>query len=176
MIFRATLAAAPRTSAVTRLGVFENVTGFEMPVMTNLFASRLKMAAALDVPLEETLNEYMRREDQPFEPQWVDDGPVKECRWVGEEADLSRLPIVTHGEKDAGPYINPGVGIAKDPDTGNHNAGIYRLLYRGPQKMGIDIGPLRCVGAQAALDSRSRGSGSGSGGGCSAGNLLTRHA
>ncbi len=121
--------------------VFENVTGFEMPVMTNLFASRRKMAAALDVPLEETLNEYMRREDQPFEPQWVDDGPVKECRWVGEEADLSRLPIVTHGEKDAGPYINPGVGIAKDPDTGSHNAGIYRLLYRGPRKLGIDIGP-----------------------------------
>ena len=121
--------------------LFENVSGFSMPVITNLFGSRVKLAAALETSVEETLNEYMRREGHPLEPRWVDGGPVKECKHLGAEADLSRLPIVTHGEKDAGPYITPGVGIAKDPDTGIHNAGIYRLLYRGPREMGIDIGP-----------------------------------
>ena len=34
--------------------LFEDVKGSSMPVMTNLFASRLKLAAALDVPVEET--------------------------------------------------------------------------------------------------------------------------
>lgn len=121
--------------------LFENVAGFSMPVVTNLFASRVKLAAALETSPEETLDEYMRREDRPLEPRWVDGGPVKECRRLGAEADLSRLPIVTHGEKDAGPYITPGIGIAKDPDSGVHNAGVYRLQYRGPREMGIDIGP-----------------------------------
>ena len=121
--------------------LFENPEGFSMPVLTNLFASRTKLAAALETSLDEMLDEYIRLEGRPLEPKWVEDGPIKEVRRLAPEADLSTLPIVTHGEKDAGPYITPGVGIAKDPQTGVHNAGIYRLMYKSPQKMGLIMGP-----------------------------------
>jgi len=44
--------------------------------------------------------------------------------------ELSNLPVLTHYEKDAGPYITSATVIAADPETGVQNASIHRLLLR----------------------------------------------
>ena len=43
--------------------------------------------------------------------------------------DLGILPIITHFEKDAGPFITSSVVTAKDQEKGNQNFSTHRLLY-----------------------------------------------
>jgi len=44
--------------------------------------------------------------------------------------ELSKMPVLTHYEEDAGPYITSATVIAADPETGVQNASIHRLLLR----------------------------------------------
>lgn len=51
--------------------------------------------------------------------------------------DLANLPIVTHFEKDAGPFITSSVVYAKDQEQGNQNSSTHRLLYLDSKHMAI---------------------------------------
>lgn len=42
----------------------------------------------------------------PTKPVIVSDGPVKEVKWVGEEADLTKLPVPMQTATDPGPLFN----------------------------------------------------------------------
>lgn len=50
---------------------------------------------------------------------------------------LHDLPIVTHFEKDAGPFITSSVVFAKDQEKGNQNQSTHRLLRLDDRHMGI---------------------------------------
>jgi 2,5-furandicarboxylate decarboxylase 1 len=47
------------------------------------------------------------------------------------------MPVLTHQERDAGPYFTTGVVIAKDPETGIRGMGIHRIQVKGPRTLGI---------------------------------------
>ena len=119
---------------------FRNTVGTKMPVISNVFASRKRLAIALETSEESLLSKYMELEDKPIPPKTVGSGPVKEVIIKGDEVDLTKLPIVTHCEKDAGPYITAGVMILKDPDTGVYDTGIFRLQLKGKDKLGVCFG------------------------------------
>jgi len=51
--------------------------------------------------------------------------------------NLSVLPIVTHFEKDAGPYITSSIVYAKDQENGNQNSSTHRLLKLDDKNMAI---------------------------------------
>jgi 4-hydroxy-3-polyprenylbenzoate decarboxylase len=57
----------------------------------------------------------------------VDDTPLGRQCFSGTKAGLDRLPRMTLWPGDAGPCITAGVVITKHPETGQRNAGIYRL-------------------------------------------------
>lgn len=120
--------------------LFEKVQGREMPVISNLFASRVRLAATFETSIDQARPEYVKREGNRLKPRLLASGPVKDVVGLRERADLSTLPIVSHSEKDAGPFVTAGVGIVRDPDTGIRNAGIYRLQYKGPKKLGVAFG------------------------------------
>ena len=50
----------------------------------------------------------------PQKTRFLEDGVVKE---ITEKPDLSKIPILTHFEKDAGPYITSVVIHAKNVDS-----------------------------------------------------------
>ncbi len=115
---------------------FTSIKGFPgWSVVGNVFASRPAVAALLDVPLDRLTQEVARRLERPVEPVVVDHGPVHDRVLTGEEATLEALPIPTHHERDAGPYLSFGVAICKDPETGARNVGIYRFMQRGPREL-----------------------------------------
>ena len=117
--------------------IFNSVNGGNIPVVSNLFASRYRLALALGCE-EKDLNEvYRKREYDKIEPELVSSGPVKEIVLKKKDVDLSKLPIVTHNEKDAGPYITAGAMVVKDPETGIRNTGMYRHMVQGKQQLGI---------------------------------------
>lgn len=116
---------------------FTNVKGSQIPVVINLTASYERLALALGTSVSDMARVYGERQAKPIPPRVVNDAPVKEVILEGEEAKLSRLPIPTHNELDAGPYITGGVLICKDPETGRLNAGIYRLQVQSDDQLGV---------------------------------------
>jgi len=117
--------------------LFHQVGHSNIPVLSNLFATRRRLALALGCD-ERKLNEvYREREDHRIEPKLVKTGPIKEIVITGKDVDLTKLPIITHNEKDAGPYITAGAMVLRDPDTKKRNIGIYRHMLHGPKELGV---------------------------------------
>ena len=115
---------------------FRSIEGFPgWSILGNVFASRPAIAALLDVEVGELTPHMAGRLERPIEPVAVRDGPVHEHVLTGDDATLDALPIPTHHEGDAAPYLSYGVAICKDPDTGARNAGIYRFMQRGPREL-----------------------------------------
>src|SRR3989475_752386 len=68
---------------------------------------------------------------------FVPDGPCKEVKLLGNDAEITKLPIPIHSEGDAGRYLGSGITITRDPDTGIRNEAIIRAMVKGPRKMGF---------------------------------------
>ena len=130
--------------------LFENVTGYDMPVLMNLFCSDRRMAWALGVEsvddlvtrLEDmlrlaqgapeglmnklrTLGQIIRMGS--FQPRTVSRAPCQEVILEGPEVDLLKFPILKCWPLDGGRYITLPLVITKDPVTGTQNYGMYRM-------------------------------------------------
>lgn len=143
---------------VERLGkamVFENIKGYDLPVVTNVFGSRSQLALIFGTTPEDVVREYMKRGEDRIEPIVVDGGPCKEVVRLGQEASIDELPLVTHCEKDAGPYVTAGIIVAKDPDTGVRNVSINRMMYKNAHSLACRMMPPQHLGIiQAKAEDR----------------------
>jgi len=120
--------------------LFEKVHGCKIPVLSNLFASNKRISLALKTSEDKLLNDYMKLEDQRITPKKVKKGPIKDIILSGNKVNLHKLPIITHCEKDAGPYITSGVYVFKDPDIGFYDLGMFRMQIKTKNKVGILFG------------------------------------
>ena len=135
--------------------VFEKVQGHDMPIVTNVFASKRHLALALGTTPDAVVTRFAEAQKNRIKPREVKTGPVKDALLTGDKADLRALPIVTHCEKDAGPYISSGVTIVRDPVSGCLNAGIYRNRYLSPKRLTLNLAPL-CHASQIAAAAEAR--------------------
>ena len=124
--------------------IFEKVAGYAMPVVVNLFASKEHLALALDTTADQVVTRFAEAQKKRVSvpPREVASGPVKDVILTGDDATLDALPIVTHCEKDAGPYLTAGMTIVRDPETRALNGGIYRNLRLSTQSLTMNIAPL----------------------------------
>ncbi len=128
--------------------LFENVVGHDIPVAMNLFGTARRTAWALGV---EDLNDVTERlrdlldvrlggglmgmmsnlpklaEVRSLPPRRVRTAPVQRRVLVGDDVDLTRLPVLTTWPKDAGPFITLPLVITRDPVQGDLNMGMYRM-------------------------------------------------
>ena len=130
--------------------LFENVVGYDIPVLINMFTSDQRMAWALGVesldPLVERMQGLLRLTQGPpegllnklrtlgrlvqlgsFQPRTVRNAPCQEVVLQGEDVDLFKFPILKCWPLDGGRYITLPLVITKDPETGVQNYGIYRM-------------------------------------------------
>src|SRR5689334_20593336 len=94
--------------------LFENVKGTRFSVLTNLHASRSRLALGLGCTPDAMLRTYLAAMERPVPPKIVPTGPVKEVVLRGSEVDLYALPQIVHHEGDAGPYITAAISFARD--------------------------------------------------------------
>ncbi len=130
--------------------LFENVTGYDIPVAINIFGSEQRMAWALGVeklddlvervqgllqlmhgPPEGLLNK-LRTLGQlvhmgSFQPKTVRNAPCQEVVLQGNEVDLLKFPVLKCWPLDGGRFITLPLVITRDPETGVQNYGTYRL-------------------------------------------------
>ena len=123
--------------------VFENVKGFDMPVVAGVLgASREIYALGLQTETVEGINrKWDHALEHPIAPRMVKTAPCKENILHDKDVDITKLPVPTWtvGE-DPAPFFTSPYLITKDPETGVRNIGTYRMQVKGPNKTGLLIG------------------------------------
>jgi UbiD family decarboxylase len=119
--------------------LFENVKGTRFPVITNLHASRSRLAAAINSAPDTLLPTYLRAMERPLPPTVVATGPVKEVVRRGGDVDLMALPQIVHHDRDAGPYVTAAISFAKDPSSDTWNCAYNRLMIQGRDRSSIHL-------------------------------------
>lgn len=119
--------------------LFENVRGYSgVSVCGNLIGKRSRLAKAFGIAEEKLAAAYLERKGRGVAT--VDcrgDAPVKEVIVRAPGDLLALLPVMTHYEKDAAPFITSGVVLAKDPATGRRAMGIHRMMVHGGNRLGV---------------------------------------
>ncbi len=139
--------------------LFENPVGFKTPVLTNLFGSARRVAAAMgcdDVSQLRDVGKLLAFLKEPEPPAGLKDvwdkAPLfkkvlnmatKEikkpaCQEVvinKDQVDLGKLPIQTCWPGDVAPLITWGLVITKGPQKKRQNLGIYRQQVIGKNKV-----------------------------------------
>lgn len=116
--------------------LFHDISGSK--VIMNLLGSREELASMLGVPKEEIIRKLSEVSPEG-EVKIVSDSPTLEV--VEEEVDLTKLPILTHFEKDGAPYITAGIVVSEY--EGSMNASIHRLMLVGKDKLAARFVPPR---------------------------------
>lgn len=134
-----------------RAVLFERVRGYDVPVLTGLYWSRTLLAelfgcSAAELPALVAGRVHQWQRD-PVSPVFVEDAPVLAVTGSVDEVDLNALPIPTHALRDGGGYIDAGVVVVVDPQTGVRNTSIQRFMVSGPNTLGINIDAGRHLGA-----------------------------
>ncbi len=130
--------------------LFENVRGYNIPVLTNAFGTMERMKIALRHERLEEIGEKLVSIISPgmkslmdgvkevkkvgqimsFFPKKVRSGSCKEV--IMDPPDLTKFPILKCWPGDAGRFITFPVVFTRDPETGFMNAGVYRMqVYDG---------------------------------------------
>ncbi len=118
--------------------VFDNVKGYRTKVVANVCGTRERICSALNVTLENLYKRLLDAWRSPTSAEVVKEGQVKE---VVEKADLSKVPILRHFEKDAAPYITSGIVSARSPDGKIENVSIHRLMVVDKNHLAIRLVP-----------------------------------
>ncbi len=103
----------------------------------------LAMGAEPRVGLRDFIQNWRRRIRglKPVEPEFLQQGPVFE-NCVEGKIDLASFPVPRWHELDGGRYIGTGdLVVTQDPEEGWINAGTYRVMVHGPDKLGLYISP-----------------------------------
>jgi 2,5-furandicarboxylate decarboxylase 1 len=104
-------------------------------ILGNLFATRSRIATLAGLEPTQLTAGLAARLATPIAPRVVASGPVHETVFEGQEASLDAIPLVTHHERDAAPYVSLGIAVCRDPDNGQRNVGVYRFMKRGPHHL-----------------------------------------
>jgi UbiD family decarboxylase len=117
--------------------LFEKVKNHETRVVANVCGTRKRICAAIDVEQDGLYRKLIDAWRLPKKPKVAGDGAVKEV----SEKDLSKIPVLTHFERDAGPYITSAVVYAKSIDGNVENVSVHRLQVLDKKRLAIRLVP-----------------------------------
>ena len=108
--------------------LFENVKGYDSPIITSTCTTTERLAIIMGMPKETPLVELMRHwveiGSRKIPPKLLETGPCKENKMMGDEVDLFKFPVPKFFPLDGGRYFGTAhCVITRDPDEDwvNHN-------------------------------------------------------
>lgn len=138
--------------------LFENVKGYDIPVLMNAFGSMERLALAFGVnDIEEIPNELREILRLPYIslqnkmdlihiiptakrainfPKYVKKAPCQEVV-ITDNPTLDKFPILKCWPQDGGPFITLPLVFTRNPKTGKRNVGMYRLQKYDGQTTGM---------------------------------------
>jgi len=134
--------------------LFENVKGYDIPILGNAFGTMDLLKIALNLSdfreigkritdltkLKIPSNLFDKLKMLPklselgdYAPKYVESGGITEIIET-QNANLNSFPILKSFPDDAGKFITFGLTITKHPETGIRNIGVYRIQIVNDQK------------------------------------------
>jgi UbiD family decarboxylase len=110
----------------------------EYRIATGVCGSRALLARGIGLDAGEVLQRVLDSIENPKPFKTVSHAPCQEV--VQDDVDLSEMPILTHCEKDGGPYVTAGIAVACDREYG-YNASYHRLMVLGEDRVAARILP-----------------------------------
>lgn len=104
--------------------LFQDVRGSDFAVVSNLVGSRSRFAMAVGCGMDDIHRHVMSAARRARRPKTVQNGKFLQ----NSSTDLSLLPVVTHFEKESGPFITSSIIHVRNPDTGRQNSSFHRLM------------------------------------------------
>ncbi|HEX9880178.1 MAG TPA: UbiD family decarboxylase [Candidatus Binatia bacterium] len=127
--------------------VFHNVLidgkRMEMPLMTFMMASRLRLARAMGVTVEQAGVDCFERVQRRIKPVVVSrsEAPVKQIVEKGAEVDVRRFPAPHHHSMDPGRYITEGLFLTFNRASHQDNSAYHRGWLAGRDEIRVLLGP-----------------------------------
>ncbi|PKL67081.1 MAG: UbiD family decarboxylase [Methanobacteriales archaeon HGW-Methanobacteriales-1] len=118
--------------------ILENVKESDIPVISGICNTRDKIARALNTNVAGITHKIIHGMETPQAVQNI--GKISK-NYNTFPANLRKLPIITHYQRDGGPYITAGVIFARDPENGTINASIHRMLVLDDNHLTVRIVP-----------------------------------
>jgi len=115
--------------------LFEKIDKSQFKVVCNVIGTRRRFSLALAMREDNLIGSHFLQSNGNISKPAKTSGVAP--FYQNSSKDLDELPIVTHFEKDAGPYITSSIVFAKDPEKGTQNSSTHRLLKIDDQNMVI---------------------------------------
>ncbi|HSR70212.1 MAG TPA: UbiD family decarboxylase [Acidobacteriota bacterium] len=135
--------------------LFENVKDSAFAVVTNLFGSQERIDLAFGDKPKRFVELAARAPEELIPPKpsllWKHRGLLKQALHLGlkrrssapvaeslqDPPQLSRLPLLTSWIEDGGPFVTLPLVYSEDPDSGQHNLGMYRMQRHSDSSAGV---------------------------------------
>ncbi len=104
--------------------LFENIKESKLRLVANLVGTRIRFAKAVNAKESDIHQKVISAIENTKKPKIVSDVKFMENR----SKDLSILPIVTHFEKEPGPFITSSIIYTRNQETRTQNSSFHRLM------------------------------------------------
>ena len=104
--------------------LFENIKESKFNLVSNLVGTRQRFALAVGANDNNIHTKVISAIKKAKKPKVISSGKFME----NKSQDISLMPIVTHFEKESGPFITSSIVYAKNPETRKQNSSFHRLM------------------------------------------------
>ncbi|MGI0074180.1 MAG: UbiD family decarboxylase [Nitrosotalea sp.] len=104
--------------------LFENVKDSKFRVVSNLVGTKKRFAQAVGTTENKIHDKVIRAINHASKPRIANKGKFME----NQSMDLYDLPIITHFEKEPGPFITSSIVYTRNQETSTQNSSFHRLL------------------------------------------------
>ena len=104
--------------------LFENIKESNFRLVSNLVGTRKRFGVAVGGTEFNIHEKVISAIKTAKKPKIISSGKFME----NKSKNLFSMPIVTHFEKESGPFITSSIAYAKNPETGKQNSSFHRLM------------------------------------------------
>jgi len=104
--------------------LFENIKESNFRLVANLVGTRKRFALAVGSTEDNIHEKIISAIKKAKQPKIISAGKFME----NKSKNLISLPIVTHFEKESGPFITSSIAYVRNPETGKQNSSFHRLM------------------------------------------------
>jgi 2,5-furandicarboxylate decarboxylase 1 len=111
---------------------FTKVKGHRMHVVGGIGSSRELIAKSLGIDQKDLIFRIADAIENPKKPKVIKNPSCQDVVLKGSDVDIWKLPILTHYEKDGGPYMSSSIIVVNNEKWGR-NIATHRILAYGPK-------------------------------------------
>ncbi len=104
--------------------LFENIKESKFNLVANLVGTRRRLAQAIGTTEDNIHQKIVRAIRGAKKPKITSQAKFMQ----NQSKNITKLPIVTHFEKESGPFVTSSIVYAKNPETGKQNSSFHRLM------------------------------------------------